>query len=179
MPPSKRRSSNNYDIKTPEQSLRSLPTCRASVLFGVGLLVTGDEEIKSRALRMMPSRAGQYGSWNAPRTVSPSSRVSLGQEPREVLLPESTTAVAAGHSHTLCLAESGNVWAVGSNARGQLGTGSASLPQLLPRRIAALSGALLPLISPHPLSLPFVLAMFQGRCLCSYMMFPHTVSPAS
>lgn len=73
-----------------------------------------------------------------------------------MLLPEATKAVAAGHSHTLCLAESGNVWAVGSNARGQLGTGSASLPQPLPRRIAGLSSAALPLSS-QPLSSPLSL----------------------
>eukprot|EP00884_Botryococcus_braunii_P015207 jgi/Botrbrau1/236/Bobra.0022s0212.1 len=61
-------------------------------------------------------------------------------EPRELLLPEATTAVAAGHSHTLFLAASGNVWTVGSNSRGQLGIGTSSALEPLPRRISALSG---------------------------------------
>ena len=73
------------------------------------------------------------------------------QEPLEMLLPEGVVAVAAGSRHTLMLGESGDVWAVGSNANGQLGLGpkfGAGSPA--PRRIAALAGRPPPL---HPLSL--------------------------
>ena len=62
--------------------------------------------------------------------------VSMLQVPQEVLLPEPVVKTATGHHHTLFLTQSGNVWACGSNKRGQLGLGSkagshASTPQLL------------------------------------------------
>ena len=43
--------------------------------------------------------------------------------PQEVALPERAVAVAAGYFHTLCLGESGAVWAFGCNGKGQLGAG--------------------------------------------------------
>jgi len=44
-------------------------------------------------------------------------------EPREVPLPEPVVAIAAGNYHTLCLSETGRIWAWGSNAHGQIGIG--------------------------------------------------------
>ena len=41
--------------------------------------------------------------------------------PAEVPLPERCVALAAGYFHTLCLGESGAVWAFGCNGKGQLG----------------------------------------------------------
>lgn len=41
--------------------------------------------------------------------------------PAEVPLPERCVALAAGYFHTLCLGESGSVWAFGCNGKGQLG----------------------------------------------------------
>lgn len=43
--------------------------------------------------------------------------------PAEVPLPERCVALAAGYFHTLCLGESGAVWAFGCNGKGQLGAG--------------------------------------------------------
>ena len=63
------------------------------------------------------------------------------QVPREVLLPEAVTHVAAGYGHTLFLTESSSVWAVGSNSRGQLGLGMRDKRASLPRRLQALIGA--------------------------------------
>ena len=58
-----------------------------------------------------------------------------------MLLPEATTAVAAGSQHTLMLAESGDLWAVGNNRRGQLGLGKGSSSiSHWPHRIPALVG---------------------------------------
>ena len=58
-----------------------------------------------------------------------------------MLLPEAIVGVAAGGQHTLLLAESGSVWATGSNSRGQLGLGkSAPAASLRPHRIPALAG---------------------------------------
>ena len=62
------------------------------------------------------------------------------QEPQEMLLPEAVTAVAAGSRHTLFLAESGDVWSVGSNSHGQLGLGNHLSHSPAPRRIPALAG---------------------------------------
>jgi hypothetical protein len=58
-----------------------------------------------------------------------------------MLLPEGVVGVAAGSRHTLMLVESGDVWAVGNNASGQLGLGPKSGPSSpAPRRIPALAG---------------------------------------
>lgn len=62
------------------------------------------------------------------------------QEPQEVLLPEAATDVAVGHSHTLFLTHSSDVWAVGSNRHGQLGLGSRTGQEWLPRRVQDLVG---------------------------------------
>lgn len=63
------------------------------------------------------------------------------QVPQEVLVPEPVVAVAAGNTHTLALADSGNVWAWGLNDKGQLGIGPdlGSTPE--PRLVKALQGA--------------------------------------
>ena len=59
----------------------------------------------------------------------------------EALLPEAATAAATGYSHTLLLGESGSVWAVGSNAHGQLGLGrEGGSTQPYPRLVRALCG---------------------------------------
>ena len=58
-----------------------------------------------------------------------------------MLLPEAIVGIAAGGQHTLLLAESGSVWATGSNSRGQLGLGKAApAASLRPHRIPALAG---------------------------------------
>jgi len=62
-------------------------------------------------------------------------------EPREVPLPEPAIALAAGHRHTLCLSDSGNIWAWGSNAHGQLGIGGDLERCAEPRLVAALKGS--------------------------------------
>lgn len=60
---------------------------------------------------------------------------------KEILLPERAVGVAAGSEHTLVLAESGDVWALGRNHFGQLGIGQAAqLIQDIPHRISALAG---------------------------------------
>lgn len=62
--------------------------------------------------------------------------------PQEVALPERAVAVAAGHYHTLCLSESGNVWAWGSDSQGQLGLGSSGPSKATePRLITSLQNA--------------------------------------
>ena len=66
---------------------------------------------------------------------------SFLQVPREVLLPEGVTHVAAGNGHTLFLTESSSVWAVGSNSYGQLGLGIRDKMTSLPRRLQSLIGA--------------------------------------
>ncbi len=63
------------------------------------------------------------------------------QVPREVLLPEGVTHVAAGNGHTLFLTESSSVWAVGNNSYGQLGLGMRDKITSLPRRLQSLIGA--------------------------------------
>ena len=62
------------------------------------------------------------------------------QAPTEALVPEAVTAIAAGHYHTLCLAESGTVWCMGSNEFGQLGVGAKDAQAQLPRLVKALTG---------------------------------------
>jgi hypothetical protein len=62
------------------------------------------------------------------------------QVPKEVLLPEAVTQVAAGSGHTLFLTESAHVWAAGSNRHGQLGLGRADAISSMPRRLQALVG---------------------------------------
>lgn len=57
-----------------------------------------------------------------------------------MLLPEAVIAVAAGSRHTLFLAESGDLWATGSNSHGQLGLGSRIDHSPAPRRVPALAG---------------------------------------
>ena len=58
-----------------------------------------------------------------------------------MLLPVHVTKVAAGHHHTLFLAESGDVWACGRNTRGQLGLGSKAGSYVsIPQRVEALTG---------------------------------------
>lgn len=67
---------------------------------------------------------------------------AAAQVPQPVALPEAVTAVAAGHYHTLCLAESGDVWAFGRNTSGELGLGKGGAgEERLPRRVEALAGA--------------------------------------
>lgn len=58
--------------------------------------------------------------------------------PQEVALPERAVAVAAGYFHTLCLGESGAVWAFGCNGKGQLGLGKEVVLAREPRLVAAL-----------------------------------------
>ncbi|GAB4821915.1 hypothetical protein N2152v2_008961 [Parachlorella kessleri] len=60
--------------------------------------------------------------------------------PQEVLVPEPVVAVAAGYYHTLALAESGNVWAWGTNDKGQLGVGSDVPSAGEPRLLKTLQG---------------------------------------
>lgn len=60
--------------------------------------------------------------------------------PQEVPLPEKAVAVAAGYFHTLCLGESGAVWAFGCNGKGQLGLGADVVLAREPRLVAALRG---------------------------------------
>lgn len=63
------------------------------------------------------------------------------QVPQEVPVPEPILQAAAGHHFTLLLAQSGNLWACGNNARGQLGLGSKLGPEVRePRRVKALEG---------------------------------------
>ncbi len=62
--------------------------------------------------------------------------------PQEVPLPERAVAVAAGYYHTLCLGESGAVWAFGCNGKGQLGLGKDVVLAPEPRLVAALQGEL-------------------------------------
>ena len=57
-----------------------------------------------------------------------------------MLVPEPVVAVAAGYYHTLALAESGNVWAWGTNDKGQLGVGSDISAASEPRLLKALQG---------------------------------------
>lgn len=64
-----------------------------------------------------------------------------------MLLPEAASAVSAGSYHTLFLAESGDVWACGSNNNGQLGLGNDIECAHAPRRIPALAGLSLRLLS--------------------------------
>lgn len=68
-------------------------------------------------------------------------KLMCAQEPAEVLIPEAITQVSAGFYHTLCVAASGNVWSMGSNARGQLGLGKDLPGTVSPRLIKALLGA--------------------------------------
>ncbi|KAG7669828.1 hypothetical protein Ndes2437B_g06016 [Nannochloris sp. 'desiccata'] len=67
---------------------------------------------------------------------------SIDQEqvhiPLEVPLPEPAIAVAAGNFHTLCLTESGHIWAWGRNKKGELGLGSDIDSSDTPRLVAAL-----------------------------------------
>ncbi|KAL4535282.1 hypothetical protein Ndes2526B_g06182 [Nannochloris sp. 'desiccata'] len=67
---------------------------------------------------------------------------SIDQEqvhiPVEVPLPEPAIAVAAGNFHTLCLTESGHIWAWGRNKKGELGLGSDIDSSDTPRLVAAL-----------------------------------------
>ena len=63
------------------------------------------------------------------------------QVPQEVLVPEPVVAVAAGYFHTLALAESGNVWAWGSNDKGQLGIGHDVAQANEPRLVKTLQGS--------------------------------------
>lgn len=58
--------------------------------------------------------------------------------PREVALPEPAVSVAAGNHHTLCITESGNLWAWGCNREGQLGLGSLLIESPEPRLVASL-----------------------------------------
>jgi alpha-tubulin suppressor-like RCC1 family protein len=61
--------------------------------------------------------------------------------PQEVAIPEPAVAVAAGHYFTLCVTESGRVWAWGDNTHGQLGVGGdAGAGSSQPRLVAALRG---------------------------------------
>lgn len=62
--------------------------------------------------------------------------------PVEVKLQDPIVAVAAGDYHTLALTHSGEVWAWGSNDKGQLGIGDSihELPAT-PRRLKTLTGA--------------------------------------
>lgn len=60
--------------------------------------------------------------------------------PAEVPLPERCVAVAAGYFHTLCLGESGAVWAFGCNGKGQLGLGDNVVLVREPRMVKALQG---------------------------------------
>ena len=60
-----------------------------------------------------------------------------------MLIPEPVQQVAAGDAHTLCLTAGGSVWAMGSNAHGQLGLGEADLQSDKPRLVKALQGRLL------------------------------------
>ena len=59
-------------------------------------------------------------------------------QPIEVPLPEPAIAIAAGNFHTLCVTESGLVWAWGSNAIGQCGLGNELANTSEPRVVAAL-----------------------------------------
>lgn len=60
--------------------------------------------------------------------------------PAEVPLPERCVALAAGYFHTLCLGESGSVWAFGCNGKGQLGLGKDVVLVREPRMVKALQG---------------------------------------
>ena len=54
---------------------------------------------------------------------------------------QSVVQVATGVSHTLCLTESGDLFAFGENNHGQLGLGDAALGNVLtPRRVDFLKG---------------------------------------
>ena len=64
----------------------------------------------------------------------------LVQEPEEVMLPEAIMHASAGHYHTLCLSEAGNIWSMGSNGHGQLGLGRDLACSASPRLVRALAG---------------------------------------
>lgn len=78
------------------------------------------------------NRQGQLG-------IGPGLQYAV--EPQEILLPEPVVSVAAGQSHSLCIGESGNVWAFGDNRRGALGIGSAAEFEFGPRLVKTLEGA--------------------------------------
>ncbi len=77
---------------------------------------------------MLAARAALSSCAAAPTHPLP-SRLRSGHDredmevglPAEVPLPERCVALAAGYFHTLCLGESGAVWAFGCNGKGQLG----------------------------------------------------------
>ncbi|KAK9791863.1 hypothetical protein WJX73_008713 [Symbiochloris irregularis] len=104
------------------ESLQSV-TCGASHTCAV----TDDGSVITWGL----NNSGQLGH---------SAAAAHSQDLGEVLIPEAVTQASAGFYHTLCVAESGNVWSMGSNARGQLGLGKDLPGTVSPRLIKALLG---------------------------------------
>jgi alpha-tubulin suppressor-like RCC1 family protein len=64
------------------------------------------------------------------------------QTPQEVMgIDEPVEYVATGHYHTLCVTTAGNLWAFGSNSKGQLGVKSAGACTRFPRLSSLVSCA--------------------------------------